>query len=959
MQLRVMPSGEHVFSARARALDGKVSKPMHVRIPADQASPERLEAEAGGKRTMGLAPGLPSDVRAQAHALAHAMGARAAALRASKTDARDTPPVDQYAALCLVFDDQRRVLTVSRPEPPNEQSIPGGMVDPGEGPDTAAARELLEETGVVVHDLRYVTQFPSPLDGRPVQLFVAGSFTGDAHAAEAGTKVAWMTVEDLVRQAVVYRPCLEMLVDTDQIKPQNRPPPPHSDIPRADRPPNAAESDMGGIHVQQVRIENDDGLGAEVVEDAKEKYVVVHHTSEGPVVTLHASKKEATEHGKDLRSNGATAYVFPSKTYTKNVDPSYDESKHEVVGPHQLSTVYKAEKTTKAAKDATKRVATTHSPADHVKAAEAHIAAAKAHTEAAKASPDFKAAHEQIASLHEQAAEVHATAAGSDWDEAKHPRDENGKFTSDGLGAALAGATRSVVGPGDTKEATNAETGAALDAKACDATDPTTHDNPGRNIAGPATTVPAATEDAFDLVSDSALAELLPWRIDFNDEEARDEMGRFAAGGGGGSAAKEKIEAAAKAGKGFPRLTGAFHAIAATLRKAPAAIVKGAVHLVKEKVAEVKNAGLGVKHFLTGQPVSHHEKDAMKKVALTIASGIIAGHLAPLLHATSLVHGEIAEKTVEKITHHVTDYVIEKLGGKGLRLDGGEAALDAFFLRADASEDESLEWLATQVVKLSADALEHLGGGPQNAPKTDGGREDFNPEQSRASNGQFGEGGGGSGSAPKAGSAPAWKGTLARPNNDAARYFEKNLAGREEVERYTETGYDDVNKYLNRGKEAFEDEYKDMDPGAAKDDIVARDMANAKEHADKLAAALRDAPKTPGEVMRGALLRDADLAKMKEGATIASKSFWSATNDITTANEFAENKSSVYHPVIDRTPAILHIDQKSAVDVSNVSSHGAEHELIMPPGVRMIVNKVRVPSKEIGGPMHIYMTEVP
>ena len=244
VQLRVMPSGEHVFSARARTLDGKVTKPQHVRIPADQATPERLEAEADGKRTMAHGYGLSSDVRAQGHALAHAMRERAMALRAASHDDAADRPIDQHAVICLVFDEQDRILTVSRPEPPHEQSIPGGMIDPGEGPDTTAWRELFEETGVSITDLRYVTQLVSPLDGRPVQVFVAGGYEGDAYAAEDGTKVEWLSLEDLVAQSQTYRPSLEALIDAKAFR--------RTAVPRAARPPNPDETTMGGIHVQRI-----------------------------------------------------------------------------------------------------------------------------------------------------------------------------------------------------------------------------------------------------------------------------------------------------------------------------------------------------------------------------------------------------------------------------------------------------------------------------------------------------------------------------------------------------------------------------------------------------------------------------------------------------------------------------------------------------------------------------------
>jgi hypothetical protein len=71
---------------------------------------------------------------------------------------------------------------------------------------------------------------------------------------------------------------------------------------------------------------------------------------------------------------------------------------------------------------------------------------------------------------------------------------------------------------------------------------------------------------------------------------------------------------------------------------------------------------------LTGKPVSHEEKKAIAKVAVTVAATILAGHLAPLVGG--LVHGELAGKVVEKIADQVGHHVIEHFAVRGLKLDG-------------------------------------------------------------------------------------------------------------------------------------------------------------------------------------------------------------------------------------------------------------------------------------------------
>ena len=66
----------------------------------------------------------------------------------------------------------------------------------------------------------------------------------------------------------------------------------------------------------------------------------------------------------------------------------------------------------------------------HKEAGEAHLKAADQHENAAAAAkdPEDESYHSEKADWHRQQAGEHAAAAGSEWDESKHPRDENGEF---------------------------------------------------------------------------------------------------------------------------------------------------------------------------------------------------------------------------------------------------------------------------------------------------------------------------------------------------------------------------------------------------------------------------------------------------------------------------------------------------------------------------------------------------
>jgi len=74
------------------------------------------------------------------------------------------PKTPLLATDCIVFDRKGRVLLIRRGHPPykGRYALPGGFIEIGETAEAACRRELEEETGVKVRELKLVGVYSDP-----------------------------------------------------------------------------------------------------------------------------------------------------------------------------------------------------------------------------------------------------------------------------------------------------------------------------------------------------------------------------------------------------------------------------------------------------------------------------------------------------------------------------------------------------------------------------------------------------------------------------------------------------------------------------------------------------------------------------------------------------------------------------------------------------------------------------
>ena len=107
-------------------------------------------------------------------------------------------PRTDPVVIMLVTDGDRALLGRQPTWPPGRYSALAGFVEPGESLEEAVAREVLEEAGVDVRDVRYVSSQPWPFPSSLMLGFMASYAGGEAGVRDAELDdVRWFTRDDL------------------------------------------------------------------------------------------------------------------------------------------------------------------------------------------------------------------------------------------------------------------------------------------------------------------------------------------------------------------------------------------------------------------------------------------------------------------------------------------------------------------------------------------------------------------------------------------------------------------------------------------------------------------------------------------------------------------------------------------------------------------------------------------
>src|SRR5665811_1147640 len=120
---------------------------------------------------------------------------------------RDSYPRTDPAVIMAVTDADDRLLLARRPHwPQGRLSVLAGFVEPGESLEAAVAREVFEEVGVVVEQVRYLGNQPWPFPSSLMVGFTARAIDPTLHLdQEEIVEAVWASREELREMVLAGR----------------------------------------------------------------------------------------------------------------------------------------------------------------------------------------------------------------------------------------------------------------------------------------------------------------------------------------------------------------------------------------------------------------------------------------------------------------------------------------------------------------------------------------------------------------------------------------------------------------------------------------------------------------------------------------------------------------------------------------------------------------------------------
>ncbi|WP_123706213.1 NUDIX hydrolase [Rathayibacter sp. PhB127] len=119
------------------------------------------------------------------------------------SDALGAKPLLQLCCAAKCIDLDGNILLIKRSKEPRKGawSLPGGRIEPGETASDAAARELLEETGIVASRLKFhgISEYFDPRFHLVVLVYEVLSWSGVASQGDDALLTDWVKPDALCR----------------------------------------------------------------------------------------------------------------------------------------------------------------------------------------------------------------------------------------------------------------------------------------------------------------------------------------------------------------------------------------------------------------------------------------------------------------------------------------------------------------------------------------------------------------------------------------------------------------------------------------------------------------------------------------------------------------------------------------------------------------------------------------